>query len=195
MLTPSTRRGQAVDHGFSFRSDRLSLDFAATLMFRGSEEGPRELLDSHEKLVHWTLASGLLSTLTPSAACVLSEAIELREAIYRAASTRISAGMTATSDVAVLNRHGALPPVSVALGAGGVISRSGTLTAALANIARDAIELLGGDDAERLRRCGRSGCTRMFIDNSRGCTRVWCGMRECGNRVNAVAYRRRRAGV
>jgi predicted RNA-binding Zn ribbon-like protein len=194
MLTSSERRGQVADDGFSFRSDRLSLDFAATLMFRGSEEGPRELLDSHEKLVRWTLASGFLSTLTPSAACVLSEAIELREAIYRTASTRISFDMIAASDVAVLNRHGALPSVSVALGADDVISRSGTLTAVLASIARDAIELLGGDDAERLRHCGRSGCTRMFIDNSRGRTRIWCGMRECGNRVNAAAYRRRRAG-
>jgi predicted RNA-binding Zn ribbon-like protein len=195
MLTSSTRRGQAADGDFSFRSDRLSLDFAATLMFRGSEEGPRELLDSQEKLVRWTLASGLLSTLMPSAACMLSEAIELREAIYRAASTRISASVIAASDVAVLNRHAALPPVSVALGAGGVISRSGTLSAALASIAGNAIELLGGDDAERLRRCGRSGCIRMFIDNSRGRTRVWCGMRECGNRVNAAAYRRRRASA
>jgi predicted RNA-binding Zn ribbon-like protein len=61
----------------------------------------------------------------------------------------------------------------------------------LASIARDAIELFGGPDLTRLRSCGRAGCTRLFVDDSRGANRVWCGMRECGNKVNAAAYRRR----
>jgi CGNR zinc finger len=29
------------------------------------------------------------------------------------------------------------------------------------------------------------------IRRSRGQNRSWCGMRECGNRVNAAAYRKR----
>jgi predicted RNA-binding Zn ribbon-like protein len=178
------------DEGFSFRSDRLALDFAATLMFRGSEH-PRELLDSPGRLTAWALASGVVSAAAPCEAGVLSEAASLREAIYRSAVARIAGQPARSGDIAVLNKHGMNAPVTATLGPDGTISRSGTMPAVLATIARDAIELLGGPDSARLRQCARSGCTRMFIDRSRGQSRSWCGMRECGNRVNAAAYRRR----
>ncbi|MGS2586154.1 CGNR zinc finger domain-containing protein [Streptomyces hebeiensis] len=40
--------------------------------------------------------------------------------------------------------------------------------------------------------CGRTVCTRICLDRSRGARRTWCGMDECGNRVKAAAYRARR---
>ncbi|WP_228122622.1 CGNR zinc finger domain-containing protein [Saccharothrix syringae] len=40
--------------------------------------------------------------------------------------------------------------------------------------------------------CGRAECTPLFVDDSRGEPRRWCGMVECGNRVKAAEYRRRR---
>lgn len=186
----SVSRTDAPDEGFSFRSGRLALDFAATLMFRGSER-PRELLDSPGRLAGWALASGVVSSAAPCEAEVLREATRLREAIYRTAVARIAGHAAMPGDVAVLNHYGATAPIVVALGEGGMIARSGTMPAVLATIARDAIELLGSPDATHLRQCGRSGCTRMFVDLSRGQNRTWCGMRECGNRVNAAAYRRR----
>lgn len=186
----SVSRTDTPDEGFSLRSGRLALDFAATLMFRGSEH-PRELLDSPGRLVGWALASRVVTSAAPCQANVLHEATRLREAIYRTAVARIAGHEAMPGDIAVLNHHGATAPVAVALGPGGMITRSGTMPAVLATIARDAIELLGSPDASRLRQCGRSGCTRMFVDLSRGQNRTWCGMRECGNRVNAAAYRRR----
>jgi predicted RNA-binding Zn ribbon-like protein len=177
--------------GFSFRSDRLALDFAATLMFRGSGQ-PRELLDSPARLMAWALGSGVVSAAAPCEAGLLREAAKLREAIYRTAVARIAGYPAGPDDIDVLNDYGAAAPVTAVLGPGGTLTRSGTMPAVLATIARDAIELLGGPDAARLRQCGRSGCTRMFIDRSRGQNRAWCGMRECGNRVNAAAYRSRR---
>ena len=179
------------DEAFSFRSGRLALDFAATLMFRGSEH-PRELLDSPGRLTGWALAGGVVSAAARCETGVLRQAAGLREAIYRAAVACIAGQPVMPGDTTILNHHGATAPVAVALGPGGTITRSGTMAAVLATIARDAIELLGGPDAARLRQCGRSGCTRLFIDHSHGQNRTWCGMRECGNRVNAAAYRRRR---
>lgn len=192
MLTPSALDDQAAGDGFAFRSDRLALDFAATLMFRSSP-APVESLGSAEKLARWAVASGLLSVPAQATPGVLGEALELRKAIYEVASARIAGRAAEAGDVAVLNRHGSRAPLAVALDASGGLSRSGTLSQVLATLARDAIELFGGGGADRLRRCERSGCTRLFVDRTRGRTRIWCGMRECGNRVNAAAYRRRRA--
>jgi predicted RNA-binding Zn ribbon-like protein len=178
--------------GFSFRSGRLCLDFAATLMFRGTEE-PRELLAGPGALAAWARESGAATRLRrgdvdPAAA------VELREAIYAAMTARLAGSPVAPADRATLNRHAAAPPLAPSLTAAGDLERSGTVAAVLATLARDAVELLGGPDAARLRQCGRDGCTRLFVDRSRGANRTWCGMRECGNRVNAAAYRRRRAG-
>jgi predicted RNA-binding Zn ribbon-like protein len=185
--------GQASD-GFTFRSDRLALDFAATLMFRGSR--PRELLRTPEDLAGWAAAAGIVDELTPAPrpGWTLRTALALREAIYRGGLATLEARRPSPADVETLNRvAAAAPPLALRLTDDGGVRRAGTLAQALSTVARDAIELLGGADAGRLRQCGRDGCTRMFIDRSRGGSRVWCGMRECGNRVNAAAYRRRRS--
>lgn len=184
-------RDTSLEDRFSFRSDRLCLDFAATLMFRDADQ-PQELLDSPAALGAWALASGALSQPACCEDGDLPAAVELREAVYRLATASICGRQAAPDDLRVLNRHGQRAPVAVALGPSGAVTRSGPMAAVLASIARDAIVLLGGADAERLRQCRREGCTRMFIDRSRGRNRTWCGMRECGNRVNAAAYRRRK---
>jgi predicted RNA-binding Zn ribbon-like protein len=155
-------------------------------------DGATELLDSPEKLGVWALASGVVSKPTSCGRDALADAIELREAIYRLAGARIKGQPALASDLAILNRRGQVAPAAVVLGPDGTLSRSGSSASVLATIARDAIELLGGKDVRLLHRCGREGCTRMFIDHSRGANRTWCGMRECGNRVNAAAYRRRK---
>ncbi len=188
------RPGQSTDGGFAFRSDRLALDFAATRMFRAAGAGAVELLGAPDTLARWAVASGLVRTPPPSSRRHLDEAIELREAIYRIASSRLAGAAPALDDVGVLNQHGSRLPLTRELGSDGIVIRKGTTSQVLATIACDAIELFGGPDGERLRRCGREGCTRMFFDRTRGRTRMWCGMRECGNRVNAAAYRRRHAG-
>jgi predicted RNA-binding Zn ribbon-like protein len=179
--------------GFSFRSDRLCLDFSATLMFRQSEQ-PHELLSSPRRLTEWAVGSGVISRAARVDRDALGEAKLLREAIYRSAAAQVAGRRSSRHDVAILNRHARLPPVALGLAADGSLIRAGTADAILATIARDAVELLGGRDGSRLRRCGRDGCTRMFIDRSRGRNRNWCGMRECGNRVNAAAYRCRQRG-
>jgi predicted RNA-binding Zn ribbon-like protein len=189
MLGTDSVTGQASDE-FAFRSGRPALDFAATLMFRGGRT--RELLADGAALGRWALAAGLIDSAPAGPAVPRGTAVALREAIYRSAVAAIGGRRPALADVDRLNAAAAQPPVVLALDHDGRLRRTGSPAQVLATIARDAVDLLGGDDAPRLRQCGRDGCTRLFIDRSRGGNRVWCGMRECGNRVNAAAYRARR---
>lgn len=111
---------------------------------------------------------------------------------HRTATAGIAGTSGAPDDIALLNRFARRSPPTLTLKADGAIIRTGSIDSVLAALARDAVELLGGSEASRLRQCARDGCTRMFIDRSRGQNRAWCGMRQCGNRVNAAAYRKRR---
>jgi predicted RNA-binding Zn ribbon-like protein len=69
--------------------------------------------------------------------------------------------------------------------------RTGPGSALLAEIARSGIELLGGPDREKLRRCEGPGCTLFFLaTNPR---RRWCAPHLCGNRVRVARHKRRRS--
>lgn len=48
---------------------------------------------------------------------------------------------------------------------------------------------------ERLRMCAAPDCSRMFVDESRNRSRVYCDSRTCGNRMHVAAYRARRRGI
>ncbi|GLW08637.1 hypothetical protein Misp01_37670 [Microtetraspora sp. NBRC 13810] len=45
---------------------------------------------------------------------------------------------------------------------------------------------------ERLRTCTAPHCDRVFVDESRNRSRVYCDSRTCGNRMHVAAYRARR---
>ncbi|GAA5081422.1 putative RNA-binding Zn ribbon-like protein [Thermocatellispora tengchongensis] len=45
---------------------------------------------------------------------------------------------------------------------------------------------------ERLRTCSAPDCARVFVDESRNRSRVYCDSRTCGNRMHVAAYRARR---
>jgi predicted RNA-binding Zn ribbon-like protein len=68
-------------------------------------------------------------------------------------------------------------------------------TAALSTVARDAVDLLGGADAARLRECASPTCALLFLDISRPGARRWCSSAACGGAARAAAYRRRRAAA
>ena len=42
------------------------------------------------------------------------------------------------------------------------------------------------------RACAAPGCSRVFVDESRNRSRVYCDSRTCGNRMHVAAYRARR---
>jgi predicted RNA-binding Zn ribbon-like protein len=72
------------------------------------------------------------------------------------------------------------------------VDRTGDIDAVFAVLARDCLDLHDSADRHALRWCADEHCTRAFIDRSRGLRRRWCGMRGCGDRAKAAAYRRRR---
>lgn len=60
---------------------------------------------------------------------------------------------------------------------------------------REAVELLGGPERERIRACEGEGRALLFLDLSRFGARRWCSMSGCGNRAEARALRERGRGV
>ena len=100
--------------------------------------------------------------------------------------------------VGLLNRHAARAPrvlrLDVADGRARIGS-SGTvrgLDAVLGLLAHEAITLLGGPDAARLRRCDHPDCTMAFVQRHR--RRRWCHP-SCGHRTRQARYSRRRAAL
>ena len=62
------------------------------------------------------------------------------------------------------------------------------MTTGLAQVAEQAAELLGGQDAARLRACYAPGCVLYFIKTHP--RREWCSV-ACGNRVRAARHYQR----
>ena len=122
--------------GFSFRSGRLCLDFAATLMFREAASS-QELLETPTDLADWAIAAGAAVRPIAWAARDLVDAMELREAIYRSVAARIGGRPPARADRAVLNKHGRVAPTALALRPDGTVARSGSMESVLASVCWD----------------------------------------------------------
>ncbi|MER6948518.1 ABATE domain-containing protein [Nonomuraea sp. NPDC000554] len=174
---------------FTFISGNLGLDLAGTVSHRRSDRS--DLLDGPDDLARWTVQAGILDTPPHVDESALATGKALREAVYRLAVP--SAGRS-SADRELVNRAAAGPPAGVLLRADGEVERAGDLDAALSTVARAAIELLGGPLAARVKECGGEACTRLYLDVSRGSSRRWCDMQECGNRAKAAGFRARRRG-
>ncbi|WP_067808432.1 CGNR zinc finger domain-containing protein [Nocardia beijingensis] len=172
---------------FTFVSGNLALDFAGTVKARSTTF--EDVLTSPAALADWIVAARLLDNPPPSDADTLARAVRLREAAYRmaVACTRDSAFDDA--DRRTVNEFAGSAPPSVSLRPDGTVLRAGDADAALAAIARSAIELLGS--RALVKECGRAACTRLYVDTSRGGSRRWCDMTLCGNRAKSAAFRAR----
>ncbi|GAA3073408.1 ABATE domain-containing protein [Pseudonocardia yunnanensis] len=171
-----------------FVSGRVSLDLAGTLKWRRHQQ--EELLPHGRDVAEWVVEAGLLTHPPEVDEAGLREIRRLRELVYAATRTEPERHVEAAELQALADP----PPVRSVLAAAGVLERQGDLTAVLSTVARDAIELIGSAELAKVRECGRPECTRLFVDDSRGKPRRWCGMAECGNRMKAAEYRRRQRG-
>nr|WP_131757778.1 ABATE domain-containing protein [Actinomadura fibrosa] len=81
---------------FTFVSGHLALDFAGTVQHRRADR--RDLLARPADLARWTVAAGLLTEPPPAEAADLAAAVDLREAIYRAAIARLAGTGPADAD-------------------------------------------------------------------------------------------------
>ncbi|MEK0098923.1 CGNR zinc finger domain-containing protein [Streptomyces sp. NPDC056002] len=177
----------------AFPCGTLPLDFVGTLRARRNA-APAEKLATPGLLDDWFVESKMLDAPPGADEVDLETAIDLREVIYSLVAARLAAESLPAADVAELNRHAAGLPVKAQLGPDGVM-HTGSVSQGLAALAREAVEILGGDEGALLRECARPECTQVYLDRSRGHRREWCAMRTCGNRVKAAAYRARQSGA
>jgi predicted RNA-binding Zn ribbon-like protein len=175
---------------FAFVGGRPCVDFVGTLKWRRDDR--EEQLVDPAAWREWVRASGLaVSLVGPVDAPGLDRVLAVREAIYRALTAVLEGRDVPRADVARLNAVAADPVTDLKLSSRGHVRRAGTVDQILTALVRDAMELLDGPDAPRLRGCVNPRCTRLFVDTSRAGNRRWCGMTECGNTAKVAAFRAR----
>jgi predicted RNA-binding Zn ribbon-like protein len=172
---------------FVFTGGRPCLDLVATLQVRHRD--PVERLRTPDDLRAWIDRAGLAHDVGVDADG-LARARELREVINRLCRAALAGDPPGPGDVRRLNAAAARPPTVPRLAAG-TAHHSGDLDHVLSTLARDAIDLLAGPRADRLRECAHPDCSLLFLDASHAGRRRWCGMAACGNRTKSAAYRRR----
>ncbi|MFF5444403.1 CGNR zinc finger domain-containing protein [Streptomyces sp. NPDC012888] len=180
-----------------FDSGRVCLDLVATA-------GPPEGLRDGAALRLWLTGAGLVPYGTPLGGLGADWPAAFRD--LRAdlrTLVRAELGGSRPEEPALerVNAAAAGPPPGLCAvrGQEGRLVRelSGRVdrAALLAAVARDAVELLTAPaDLALLRACEGDGCTRIYLDTSRGRRRRWCSSELCGNRER-VARHRRRAGA
>lgn len=174
---------------FELIADRPALDFVSTVAERGSTD--EEKLRSPADLVEWARQAGVVDDLESVTPAQLSKAIALREAIFGLIAALINRTAPDPTERKLVNRAASRPGPVLHLDMTGRVLRSGGLGALLAALATDCLDLYDSPERHRLRWCADSKCTRPFIDRSHGQRRRWCGMKGCGDRAKAAAYRRR----
>ncbi len=187
----------------------LCLDFANTVAWRGRDV-PHDWLDDYEDLILWGRHSEALNDAEyellhqeadrhPERADEIHErAMTLREAIYNVFSTLADGGEPETSDMETLNGETSEALGHVRIGRSGngyrlELEKNGaTLEQVLWPIAKSAADLLTSGKLDRVRRCAAEECGWLFLDTSRNRSRRWCDMKDCGNRMKARRYYRRK---
>ena len=186
----------AEELAFRWRGDRLSLNFTATVgeRWRGRIERLREPAD----LARWFSEAGLTDRSVTVTSARLRQARQLREALYRLFTAVRTDAPPQAEDLDLVNRWATRPvPGPALLLRGDRLASSSAppdATALLSAVARDAVYLVTGSLAGRIRECGRDDCALLFVDESRAAVRRWCSMDTCGARSKMSAYRRRHGG-
>ncbi|TDW17405.1 CGNR zinc finger domain-containing protein [Kribbella kalugense] len=172
---------------------RLCLDFVRTLRLRGTPEAAEELPDA-EALAAWIADFGPVTPKdsTPGHAQVV-QAQALREGIYDLLAAARSGDTVVQSARSRVNRAAAEPVPQPRLDSAGQLQWTADepVTAVLALVARDALDLVTSPMLERVRDCANPDCGAIFLDASRPGTRRWCSMGTCGNQSKKAAFRTR----
>ncbi|CAH1664593.1 CGNR zinc finger domain-containing protein [Chelatococcus asaccharovorans] len=180
---------------FRFNSGRLSLDLPATIRRRAST--PQDVLATSGAPARWLrdafLTQGLLVLSSPEE----RELLALRDTIWNLADAAAGQRPLPEEAVAHLNKvasHAlAVPQLDAASGRTRLIADDPFRTA-LATVARDAVELLGGPQKAKIKACAQTDCRMLFVDASRSSRRRWCSMDRCGSRAKGETFRQRHAG-
>ena len=174
--------------GFRFRGGSSVIDLPATLRARLSP-APLELLGTPADLVRWLVSAGMAESVPEATPDDLLTARALREAIYTLAGRKGGAKIKEARQT--LNEIAAGSPAVPQFKGDGTAVLTGSVSALLVTLAREAVQLFGSDLAELVRQCQAPVCTLYFLDTSRKGDRRWCSMSACGNKAKAASFRRR----
>jgi len=132
------------------------------------------------------------------AAAVLTQAIELREALYRIFVAITKKSSPADADLAVLNNilGRVTDGARVRRCAGGFDWEwnvdEAALDAPLRLAALAAVDLLTSENCRRLGQCAdEDGCGWLFVDTTKNHSRRWCDINDCGNRAKQRRFQKR----
>jgi len=182
--------------------DDLCLAFANTRFWRGRDL-PTETLGDIDDLLGWLANTAQIPPQTieavgkrlrrhpNDAAALFTDAIAVREAVYRAFSALAESETVEQKDLALLNRRLAEAPdrETLARAKGGYAWEVKTIDVSaaglLAPVLWSAADLLTNADRRRVRRCANDACLWLFVDESKAGTRRWCDMASCGNRAKS----------
>ncbi|WP_175959976.1 CGNR zinc finger domain-containing protein [Burkholderia pyrrocinia] len=183
--------------------ETLSIDFANTLYWRGSE-APTETFGTMDDLLSWCheqagVPAGLADRCRvrdgkEGEPAMLARALALREVLYRLFHAQAERREPQADDLALLGGFlaEASPRVALARVDGGYAWRIGdagaTLAGLLSPVLWSAIDLLGGARLAKVKRCANDACQWLFIDDSKNGSRRWCSMSSCGNRAKAYRH-------
>ncbi|MCQ4205619.1 CGNR zinc finger domain-containing protein [Streptomyces longispororuber] len=138
------------------------------------------------------------SRLTPTPALDISHAEvadirRLRDALFQVVISQMRGEPHPPRDLEVINEAAARLAMAPAITPDGKRQWAAALTAThlTATVARDAIDLLTGPLAHRVRTCAAEDCHLIYVDTSRPGRRRWCSMEHCGNRHKVRALRAR----
>ncbi|WP_335934786.1 CGNR zinc finger domain-containing protein [Streptomyces sp. PTD5-9] len=153
-----------------------------------------EVLHGPADLAAWADRSRL--TPTPALDVSATEVADLRglrDALFRVVLAHIRGEPRPPGDLEVINEAAARPALAPAITPAGERRWAGTPTGTQlrATVARDAVELLTGPFAQRIRTCAAENCHLVYVDASRPGRRRWCSMEHCGNRHKVRALRAR----
>jgi predicted RNA-binding Zn ribbon-like protein len=196
---------------FDLSGGCLCLDFANTVDHRRSGN-PEDKLGGYQELVAFGQQTGVFSVSEAqhlrregrknftAASRLFTEAIGVREMIFRIMTAVANESAAAAEDVLTINA--ALQEVNrrslLAPGCGHtawrLAERDSGVSRLTGRIVRSAVEVLTSGDIERVRQCAAGTCSWLFLDRSRSRNRRWCEMRTCGSRHKARAYYRRKTG-
>ena len=176
---------------FPFIGGRPCLDFVATLGRRHTTT-PLERLPDTAALARWFTEAELAADEEPVRVTArdLADARVLRESLHRLVHAAMDGREPEPADVERVNEAAARPDLAPQLGPVRWTARQ-PARAALATVARDAVLLVTGPLAARVKECESPDCSLLFLDDSQARRRRWCSMDRCGNLAKVAGYRSR----
>jgi len=179
---------------FPVLGEPLAVDLANTVV--ADRHGRADLLADEARLREWLeLHRGALAAGAIADAPALADVTALRDAIRRLLEAAADGRRPAAADLRAVNGALAAGPRPALRWASGrfverAAARSARGEALLAALARSALEVLTGPDADRLRRCAGDGCVLLFVATHP--RRHFCSAERCGTRTRVARHRQRR---